>query len=112
MRTGRWLLVVAISLPGLHLMSQGERRDAFSPGGRVLLDAHNCYPYGEWWSDRIDRALSTGTPLAIEQDLVWYREPRKGALTSGFVAPPDRRSISPRCPATFIGRWAIRFPTR
>jgi len=40
--------------------------------GRVLLDAHNCYPDGELWKDRIDRALFTGTPLAIEQDLVWY----------------------------------------
>src|SRR2546430_10379614 len=28
------------------------------PGTRVLLDAHNCYPYYEWWFDRIDRALS------------------------------------------------------
>src|SRR5438093_12868079 len=36
---------------------------------RVLLDAHNCYPSGESWTDRIDRALSAGTPLAIEQDL-------------------------------------------
>lgn len=39
------------------------------PGSRTLMDAHNCYPYFEWWSDRIDRALSGGTPLAIEQDL-------------------------------------------
>src|SRR5215469_7984296 len=42
------------------------------PGSRVLLDAHNCYPYDGKWADRIDRALSTGTPLAIEQDLVWF----------------------------------------
>jgi hypothetical protein len=51
---------------------------AFEPGGRVLLDAHNCYPYDGRWADRIDRALSTGTPLAIEQDLVWYRDPATG----------------------------------
>jgi hypothetical protein len=44
----------------------------FEPGQRVLLDAHNCYPYDGRWADRIDRALSTGTPLAIEQDLVWF----------------------------------------
>src|SRR5690349_16029178 len=43
------------------------------PGSRVLLDAHNCYPYDGRWADRIDRALSTGTPLAIEQDLVWFQ---------------------------------------
>src|SRR5499427_7098501 len=50
----------------------------FAPGTRVLLDAHNCYPYNGRWADRIDRALSTGTPLAIEQDLVWYRDPATG----------------------------------
>src|SRR6516165_3757706 len=50
----------------------------FLPGTRVLLDAHNCYPYHGRWTDRIDRALSTGTPLAIEQDLVWYRDPATG----------------------------------
>ncbi len=44
---------------------------AFLPGQRVLLDAHNAYPYGGQWSDRIDRALATGLPLAIEQDLIW-----------------------------------------
>lgn len=48
------------------------------PGSRVITDAHNCYPYFEWWSDRIDRALSTGTPVAIEQDLAWYRNPATG----------------------------------
>jgi hypothetical protein len=49
-----------------------------APGSRVLLDAHNCYPYHGRWADRLDRALSTGTPLAIEQDLVWFRDPVTG----------------------------------
>jgi hypothetical protein len=48
-------------------------------GTRVLLDAHNSYPEGGRWADRIDRALSTGTPLAIEQDLYWRRDPSSGA---------------------------------
>src|SRR5690348_11082162 len=52
------------------------------PGARVVLDAHNCYPYYEWWFDRIDRALSAGTPLAIEQDLLWAKDPKTGAMTS------------------------------
>ena len=47
---------------------------AFLPGSRVLLDAHNCYPYDGKWPNRIDRALSTGMPLAIEQDLALYRD--------------------------------------
>lgn len=38
---------------------------------RPLVDAHNCYPYEGRWSDRIDRALSTGFPVAIEQDIAW-----------------------------------------
>jgi hypothetical protein len=48
----------------------------FEPGQRVLLDAHNAYPYQGRWADRIDRALSTGTPLAIEQDLMWHPSAR------------------------------------
>ena len=49
-----------------------------APGSRTLMDAHNCYPYWEWWGDRIDRALAAGTPLAIEQDLAWYTNPVTG----------------------------------
>jgi hypothetical protein len=64
-------------------------RAAFEPGARVLLDAHNCYPYNGRWADRIDRALSTGTPLAIEQDLVWFRDPVTGRGRS-LVAHDDR----------------------
>jgi hypothetical protein len=52
------------------------------PGARVVLDAHNCYPYFEWWTDRINRALAAGTPLAIEQDLLWAKNPRTGKLSS------------------------------
>ena len=44
---------------------------AQGPGTRVLLDAHNCYPYEGRWADRIERALKTGLPVAIEQDLAW-----------------------------------------
>jgi hypothetical protein len=55
---------------------------ALTPGARVLLDAHNAYPYDGAHADRLPRALSTGTPIAIEQDLVWYRDPRTGVLRS------------------------------
>lgn len=44
---------------------------AIAPGTRVVLDAHNAYPYGGRFADRLDRALATGLPVAIEQDLVW-----------------------------------------
>lgn len=57
-------------------------RDSYLPGKRVLLDAHNCYPYQEKWSDRIDRALKSGIPLAIEQDLVWFTDSTTGISRS------------------------------
>lgn len=37
-----------------------------------LLDAHNCYPYEGKYGDRIDRALSVGFPVAIEQDIALW----------------------------------------
>jgi hypothetical protein len=40
---------------------------------KPILDAHNCYPYEAKWADRIDRALGTGTPVGIEQDIAWYQ---------------------------------------
>jgi hypothetical protein len=50
------------------------------PGARTLMDAHNCYPYGEWWIDRIDHALAGGMPLAIEQDLYWDKARSRSVL--------------------------------
>ncbi len=68
-------------------------QSATAPGTRTLMDAHNCYPYFEWWYDRIDRALSAGTPLAIEQDLAWYTDPKTGRswsiVTHGEPLSPD-----------------------
>jgi hypothetical protein len=46
--------------------------------GRPIVDAHNCYPYEGQWGDRIDRALSAGFPVSIEQDLTWYVDPATG----------------------------------
>ncbi len=73
------LLPVLLFSAGCSDRPRSDPRSAppvsFLPGGRVLLDAHNCYPYQGRWADRIDRALATGTPLAIEQDLVWYTDP-------------------------------------
>ena len=58
------------------LLAPTLAQDAAEHRSHGVMDAHNCYPYFEWWSDRIDRALSAGTPLAIEQDLHWYTDPR------------------------------------
>jgi len=43
-----------------------------------VLDAHNCYPYEGHWNDRVQRALSSGFPVSIEQDLAWYVDPATG----------------------------------
>ena len=40
-------------------------------GNKPMLDAHNCYPYEGKWNDRLERALRTGYPVGIEQDLAW-----------------------------------------
>jgi hypothetical protein len=53
----------------------------FLPGGRVLLDAHNAYPDRGRFAERLDRALATGVPLAIEQDLAWCASPAGGRAT-------------------------------
>jgi hypothetical protein len=43
----------------------------YLPGQRVLMDAHNCYPYEGKWMDRVDRALASSLPVGIEMDLIW-----------------------------------------
>ncbi len=57
-------------------------------GNRPVPDAHNCYPYDGQWMDRVDRALSTGFPVAIEQDLGWFVDPAtgKGRVVVGHSA--------------------------
>jgi len=78
----RWHSTIAFARMLLLFCFVGALRSsaqpAPTPGSRTLMDAHNCYPYFEWWSDRIDRALSAGTPLAIEQDLGWYTDAKTG----------------------------------
>jgi len=63
---------------GLSALAQ----QGLQPGSRVVMDAHNCYPYFEWWENRIDRALSAAPPLAIEQDPYWYVDPATGQGSS------------------------------
>jgi hypothetical protein len=71
----------ALLIPLFVLLSvspHGAAPDAVTPGTRVLLDAHNCYPYDGHWPERVQRALGTGLPLAIEQDLAWFVDPQTG----------------------------------
>ena len=88
------LVVVSLLLCAAFALFSGDGRaspqENPQPYRRVILDAHNCYPYYEWWFDRIDRALSAGTPVAIEQDLLWAKNPRTGKMASvlSHGAPP------------------------
>ena len=63
-------------------------------GGKSLLDAHNCYPYDGQYSNRITRALSTGFPVAIEQDIAPFRKAGTGEViakvrTARLRMPPN-----------------------
>jgi hypothetical protein len=63
MRLAALLFAAALSLAAQDL--------EFLNHNRPILDAHNCYPYNGQWADRIDRALKTGFPVGIEQDIAW-----------------------------------------
>jgi hypothetical protein len=81
-----WLFSHAAAPAGGALLAQ----QGFGPGQRVMLDAHNAYPQNDRWRDRIDRALSTGLPVAIEQDLYW-RKDRDGRFE--IVVAHDRSEL-------------------
>ena len=75
MRGWRFVLAGVLAASGaLHAQSNGAPLV-----GRVTLHAHNCFPEGDRWTDRLDRALGTEVqPIAIEQDVVWYVDPATG----------------------------------
>ena len=52
------------------LLAQSAPMDLLNHN-RPMVDAHNCYPYEGQWPDRLDRGLSAGMPVGIEQDLAW-----------------------------------------
>lgn len=61
--------------------------------GHPVLDAHNCYPYDGRWNDRLQRALDSGFPVSIEQDLAWYVDPKtgKGRVVVSHTPEPTGR---------------------
>jgi hypothetical protein len=61
----------AIVLCAQSLEQPIERQLEFLNHNQPLVDAHNCYPYEGRWADRIDRALKSGFPVVIEQDIAW-----------------------------------------
>lgn len=65
-------LVLSLALLVLPIGAQQDPLDYLNHNHPVP-DAHNCYPYKGEWKDRIDRALRTPFPVAIEQDIAWAR---------------------------------------
>ena len=72
MRLAQGLLLLSVPL-----FAQTNPLD-FLNHNHPVLDAHNCYPYEGKWADRVDRALATGFPAGIEQDMAWYVDPATG----------------------------------
>lgn len=44
---------------------------SFTPGSRMQILAHNAYPDHEKYGDRLDRAIASGVPFVVEEDLAW-----------------------------------------
>src|ERR1700742_1428004 len=67
-------------LAGVVLACAQQSPPDYLNHNRPVLDAHNCYPYDGKWADRIDRAISTGFPVGIEQDIAPYTDPKTGEV--------------------------------
>jgi hypothetical protein len=72
--------------------------------GRPVLDAHNCYPYEGRWADRIDRALTLGFPVAIEQDMAWGVDPNTRQGRPVLSHTPKTTGTEPTLRAYFFER--------
>lgn len=71
---------------------------------RPVLDAHNCYPYEGRFTDRIERALKTGFPVGIEQDLAWYMDPASGKGRVVVTHTPKTTGTEPTLRTHFFER--------
>jgi hypothetical protein len=78
--TRKFFLCLAALLLGVSIGSaHAQKADLqFLNNNQPILDAHNCYPYEGHWNNRVYRALSSGYPVSIEQDLAWYVDPATG----------------------------------
>jgi hypothetical protein len=76
-RRTTFLLCFALALTAASASAQQQDLN-FLNNNQPILDAHNCYPYDGQWNNRIERALNSGFPVSIEQDLAWYVDPATG----------------------------------
>ncbi|HEX4068043.1 MAG TPA: hypothetical protein VHZ09_18635 [Acidobacteriaceae bacterium] len=72
----RLALLLASLLLTVPLTAQGRHKSnsdplTFAPGSRIEMMAHNAYPDHGKYADRLDLALASGHPFAVEEDLAW-----------------------------------------
>jgi hypothetical protein len=104
-------MVVAalVALPGpagVQAQAGSASATGYGPGARVLLDAHNAYPTEGGFRDRIDRALATGFPVAIEQDLFWFRDPSSGVGRTVVAHVTEEAAAAPTFEEYFFAKVA------
>ncbi len=85
----------------IHMQAQ---QLSYLNNNRPIVDAHNCYPYEGRWADRIDRALNTGFPVGIEQDLGWYVDPATGRGRVVVTHTPKTTGTEPTLREYFFER--------
>ena len=95
---------IASTVVALAAYATPMAQASFGPGARVLLDAHNAYPERGRYADRIERALSTGLPIAIEQDLYWYRAANATAPVPVVAHDDDALTNAPTLETYFFAR--------
>jgi glycerophosphoryl diester phosphodiesterase len=71
-------------------------------GGHPLLDAHNCYPYDGKFANRLERALGTGFPVGIEQDIAPYTDPKTGEVIAKVTHRSKADASDPTLRAYFF----------
>lgn len=94
---------MGLLLTGALAVAEATGGGGYLPGARSLLDAHNAYPERGQWRTRLDQALATGTPLAIEQDLHWSTG-ADGGPASVVAHDDDALDGAPTLRAHFFAR--------
>ncbi len=87
----------------IWLSAQPAQLD-FLNHNQPVLDAHNCYPYDGKYTDRIDRALGTGFPVSIEQDIAWAKDPATGKGRPVVTHTPNTTGSEPALRDYFFER--------
>ncbi len=98
------LLLTAVLVVPCSLFARSPQASGFAPGNRVLLDAHNAYPERGRFAERIDDALATGLPVAIEQDLYWVRNAATGRFEAVVAHDSNATEGAPTFEAYFLER--------